>query len=140
MPKRFRRFLRFVSYPVTALVAFWLGTHYLAAVTDDVVTEDGRRVDGVRAYETRDGSIIVETQRAFVILDSPAKRLMAFPHGTVYEFGWVLFAMDPLLLYSSHSVPLEDWMPNPQFQDNTVSFEDFDGRKIQIVINTREGG
>ena len=56
-PKRLRRFLRFLGYPVTALVAFWLGTHYLAAVTDDVVTEDGRRVDGIRAYETRDGTV-----------------------------------------------------------------------------------
>jgi hypothetical protein len=138
--KRLKCIGRWVSFPLLSVVSFWLGTHYLAGLTGDVVTEDGRQVGGIQAYDTRDGSTIVKTRRAFVILDLEAHRLVAFDYGAVIEFGPFLFTLDRLPLYVSSSAPLEDWGPNPKFERYEVTFRDLDKKKIKVVFEPREGG
>ena len=135
-----KKALAWIVWIVCMIFSFWLGTHFLAQQSDDFVTVNGIVRPESRVYETRSGSLIVETRRAYVFIDPHAKDLVAFPQANVIKIGTCLFAVSPPMRYVSGAIPLDDWDPRPSFHDSMFVFHDLDNKKIEVRINIREGG
>jgi hypothetical protein len=135
-----RKAIAVIAWIVCLMVSFWFGTHFLAQQSDDEVTVDGIVRPESKVYETRSGSLIVETRRAYVFIDTHSKDLVAFPQANVIKIGTCLFAASPLMRYVSGAIPLDDWDPRPSYHDSIFVFHDLDNKKIEVRINIREGG